>query len=328
MRDRQPTPGMEGRVLITPEDGSIAPFHARIAMADDALEEGTPLNKGSLLKDATAAMYGMPDTAVPDDAFALLGKYNVYWWRKAVATFEALIIQTSSYLFLSSGNTAAAKQHPIYYSDSFSINQDTGEVDLVNPSETKVDYQNYDHVDSTLRGKYIKNAVSDPSAVYFIPETASVALYGYDAVGYVAEPYPQKIFSSLKLGDATYAYSSDRNAYPDSGIVDGMEYAFLGKPLDNAVESNNVVRGSYVGTGVYGPSNPCSLSFYKIPAIVFFANAIIVQGSFGRFIYSSSYPSITVVSGENDPTLMWYNDTAETQLNFSGTTYKYVALLI
>ena len=74
MRDRQPTPGMEGRVLITPEDTSIAPFHARIAMADDALEEGTPLIKATLLSDeAEVSLFDAANDRSVSDAFYGIG---------------------------------------------------------------------------------------------------------------------------------------------------------------------------------------------------------------------------------------------------------------
>ena len=70
MEDRTPTPGQEGRVLITPESGS--PYYAKIQMADNPTQAGTPLNKSTLLKDATAALFGLPNTAVPDDVLSLL----------------------------------------------------------------------------------------------------------------------------------------------------------------------------------------------------------------------------------------------------------------
>ena len=37
-------------------------------------QQGTPLNKDTLLKDATAALYGLTNTAVPDDALNILSK--------------------------------------------------------------------------------------------------------------------------------------------------------------------------------------------------------------------------------------------------------------
>lgn len=53
MKDRIPALGQEGRVRIIPEDGST-PFYARMEMADNPLEDGTPLTKGTLLTDETA----------------------------------------------------------------------------------------------------------------------------------------------------------------------------------------------------------------------------------------------------------------------------------
>lgn len=69
MLDRIPTTGQEGRVLVTPENGG-APFYAKIQMADNPTQEGTPLNKNSLLKDATAALFGLGANAVPDDVLS------------------------------------------------------------------------------------------------------------------------------------------------------------------------------------------------------------------------------------------------------------------
>lgn len=58
-------PANPGRVLITPEDGSAA-FYAILTRADNPTEEGDPLSKETLLTDATAALYGLDATAVPD----------------------------------------------------------------------------------------------------------------------------------------------------------------------------------------------------------------------------------------------------------------------
>lgn len=80
MEDRIPTPGQSGRVLITPENGSPA-YYATVEMADNPVQDGTPLNKSTLLKDATCALLGLPNTATPDDAFNRLalpeGQYAV-----------------------------------------------------------------------------------------------------------------------------------------------------------------------------------------------------------------------------------------------------------
>lgn len=67
MQDRIPV--NPGRVLITPENGSAA-YYATMTRADNPTQEGTPLNKSSLLKDTTAALFGLGADAVPNDVFA------------------------------------------------------------------------------------------------------------------------------------------------------------------------------------------------------------------------------------------------------------------
>lgn len=69
MLDRQPSPGKEGRMLIVPENGG-EPFYATLLMADEPLEEGTALNKATLLTDAVAAKFGFSSAAVPNDVFS------------------------------------------------------------------------------------------------------------------------------------------------------------------------------------------------------------------------------------------------------------------
>jgi hypothetical protein len=68
MKDRVPV--NPGRVLIKPENG--AAYYATMTRADNATQEGTPLNKNSLLKDATAALFGLGADAVPDDVLSTI----------------------------------------------------------------------------------------------------------------------------------------------------------------------------------------------------------------------------------------------------------------
>lgn len=84
MQDRVPV--NPGRVLVTPENGN-APYYATLTRADNPTQEGTPLNKASLLKDATAAKFGLGTDAVPDDVSFLLSRFhaglgNEYVWAK------------------------------------------------------------------------------------------------------------------------------------------------------------------------------------------------------------------------------------------------------
>lgn len=69
MLDRVPT--YPGRVQLVPVTGQ--PNVYDMTMADDPTEPGTALNKANLLKDATAALFGLTGAAVPDDVLAAIG---------------------------------------------------------------------------------------------------------------------------------------------------------------------------------------------------------------------------------------------------------------
>ncbi len=66
MQDRVPL--YPGRVKLNPVSGQANTFD--LVRADQPTQEGTPLNKANLLKDATAELYGLPNTAVPDDVLS------------------------------------------------------------------------------------------------------------------------------------------------------------------------------------------------------------------------------------------------------------------
>ena len=71
MKDR--VPENPGRVLITPEDETVA-FFATITRADNPIQEGTPLNKATFMKDETAELLGLEsDDPTVDEALAKLG---------------------------------------------------------------------------------------------------------------------------------------------------------------------------------------------------------------------------------------------------------------
>lgn len=70
MQDRVPL--YPGRVTLTPVSGQANTYD--LTRADQPTQEGTPLSKASLLKDATAALFGKTNAAVPDDILSLLSK--------------------------------------------------------------------------------------------------------------------------------------------------------------------------------------------------------------------------------------------------------------
>lgn len=70
MQDRVPT--YPGRVKLIPVAGQENVYD--MVRVDQPTQEGTPLNKNSLLKDATAALFQLGIDAVPDDVLAILSK--------------------------------------------------------------------------------------------------------------------------------------------------------------------------------------------------------------------------------------------------------------
>lgn len=70
MQDRIPL--YPGRVKMTPVAGQANTYD--MVRADDPTQAGTPINKATLLKDATAALFGKTNAAVPDDILNLLSK--------------------------------------------------------------------------------------------------------------------------------------------------------------------------------------------------------------------------------------------------------------
>ena len=68
MENRQPT--YPGRVVLTPVPGAENTYD--MTRADDPTVEGTPLNKETLLQDATCLVLDIPNTSVPNDALMKL----------------------------------------------------------------------------------------------------------------------------------------------------------------------------------------------------------------------------------------------------------------
>lgn len=98
MQDRVPT--YPGRVELIPVLGQENTYE--MVRADEPTQEGTPLNKANLLQDSVAKMYGLLESAIPNDVFAFLGKYNLHWWRRRINTTGT--IGEWEYLFSADSN--------------------------------------------------------------------------------------------------------------------------------------------------------------------------------------------------------------------------------
>lgn len=68
MKDR--TPKYPGRVKLVPVSGQTNVYD--MTRADSPTQDGDPINKATLLKDATAALYDLSTDALPDDVLQVI----------------------------------------------------------------------------------------------------------------------------------------------------------------------------------------------------------------------------------------------------------------
>lgn len=339
MQDRVPT--YPGRVTLTPVPGQANTYD--LVRADDPTQEGTPLNKATLLKDATALLFGLTTEAVPDDVFALLERFNnglgnEYIWKK--------YLQTSGYVLVYGAviNQNFNDTSKMYASSSVTVDAETGEITFVDPQKVPSDMAS---AASFVRGKYIYflNGSTKSSMRYIKSATYSDSLGG--SVDYTY----QDISSAYKtnISEESYVNSPDPEAYPPK-VPDGYQYS---GPVQLGTFAE-IETGSYTGTGTYGENNPNRLTFKGKPIVVFIVdhnypsyNELMRVWMFPCFAYNRNnneyddpgYFNIAENSGNgygqpeyifakvSGTTLMWYGeDGVGDQINQSTYRYYYFAL--
>ena len=338
-------------------------------------EQVNAYSKNACLSAENRTAFGLDEYAGPNDIFGFLGKFNQHWWsiQHGKAGFEYLEKRTVCDNTVTSEYSATITG-TVQYSKEIAIDQSTGEVTMVNPqtvtvSATTASLENL----CSLAPGYIVISDSDykdwifymPSGVTYTgyatgkSRVVTFYIFNYDngakgaAVNFRTEcKNPVYLVSSyvnaIPAGETTYVSSADRNAYPDSGEVDGLTYCYLGVPYSKLPLVPKMVIGEYVGTGAYGKDAPNSLEFDFTPKVVYFV-------SFNETTNSGGY---TYVSGMNDyvlypfaggydfyankgayqapehtkhlsvenGVLTWWASTAASQLNNEATTYHYLAI--
>lgn len=340
-----------GRVTLTPVSGQTNTYD--MVRADSPTQEGTPLNKTSLLKDATIAQFGLSSGAVPDDVFTWLGKYNEHWWSllhgQAYSFYEEKLTKITETVEVARVYFDEAAVE-INYSKNITINQSNGSVSLLSPVTLNI-RPNADSMEAaaaTLAANAPCYFESRESVLYYIPSGATSGYanstldtdgFGHSdelsrmyLIGNCAESIRASTVSSqivqVPAGETTYEHSTDRNAYPDSGTVSGITYSYLGVPFEKFPTMPRIETGSYTGTGTYGASNPNSLTFEFAPKllIVSYNNMALLWtgGDQGTSLYGNTNNLRFSTSGT---TVSWYStSSASYQNNANGVIYPYVAL--
>ena len=144
--------------------------------------------------------------------------------------------------------------------------------------------------------------------------------------------------TSLDLADTALqslpSHNHDASAI-DSGILPvirgGTGVDSLAS-LATALGAARIQTGSYTGTGTFGQSKPCRLTFNFVPKLViictqnnYFATATYMLVWNGQFFENDYYAND--YAGVSGKTFSWWSDTsAEEQLNINGFKYSYTAL--
>lgn len=355
MKDRVPL--YPGRVTLTPVSGQANTFD--LVRADQPTQVGAPLTKATFLKDATAALFGLGTGAVPDDVLAELGKYKQHWWRRRAKTVVEKRTDITGTIQVTRDSSPGRQ---FYYSKTVSLDPNGG-VSLVSPvtldgvasSTTSANalseslkpylddvpyYISSDIVDGKIyyvpTGSHIGyNSVNPGYFTFGLYRYSSKTLYMVLSDGSLSdEKVPAQLVEGVvQTGDWQYVQSSNRNAYPDSGIQDGYEYEYLGVPFDNAVTAPKIDTGFYTGTGTYDSKNKTSITFPFVPKWLMIYDKSFASYAFWNDLMTSPMTThINYTTGRSATfsfdgfTLSWYAENAASQLNTENRIFYYIAI--
>ena len=266
--DRVPT--YPGRVKLVPVADQENTYD--MVRADDPIEAGTPINRAlfesirtSMLTEKSAAMFGMDSSAVADDVFSFLGKYNQHVWERRCATVTTMY----KAVWVDPGIVEIFHGKYAVY-ESAEVDELTGEIVLgTDITATHVPGAKDVYIKSTGSGIYQSPSMNETDVFYISKDAGAMAEYK----DYIRYGSGVKILRSesyeVRPTEYTLVYSNSEDTYPHSGpdATNTFEYRYLGIPYENAAIAPKFATGSYVGTGVY----PFSLTFGFNPRVVLIA---------------------------------------------------------
>lgn len=284
-----------GRIKLTPVPGQDGYYD--LERADQPTQEGTALNKNNLLKDATAALFGLGVKTVIDDVLALIGNNlynglgNQYLWAVSSESMEVVISDKEYIAFVYDGDE-------VQYSTSYTVGDD-GTLSLVNPSTTTMTHAQ----NTVLHGKYVKFTAGPTSSGSLSGEVFGYCVRTYDDASGMFPDLTVKLVSVKPSGNIIKYVSSDLpNAYPPLEN-DGYTYTALGqlgakKPALTSL-LDVTTTGSYLATYTLADS----IENYKV-LIVQLANfkTTTTSGSEDRLYFgpATSGPYMRVYSVRSD----------------------------
>lgn len=303
-------------------------------------QQGTPLNKDTLLKDATAALFGLGSDAVPDDMFnALAHTGDLHVWKRTQngvvdypvspnrnayqegsneqpAGYTLGSVSTGQFRLMADRYNSGSGIVAYAYDNKLVLNEN-GEITNLTKNDTKVAFSDSSGASGVkacqvLKGKFIRliQDTTNPlkgdfpmDKVYFIPSSASIL--GYGSYG--------------------HPYASQRQSvttHPAIPANTSIEY--LGQ-LGNKVP---IATGSYTGDGA--GSRKISLGFTP-KAVLLAGKGTLIDPSFYNFYGGLAITDSGADAYDNQSVLDIQTDgfkvrqTGSAHANEQGTYYNYIA---
>lgn len=303
-------------------------------------EAGTLINKATLLKDATAALYGLTNTAVPDDVLNVLSRFqsglgNEYLWEKSILEYSVNLSsksEGSNWIF---SYNSPPESIIVEYSSEVYGNSDQ-KILLKSPNSIEVTAStSVSTLQSLLRGKFV---YQDTNGTRLSP-----IKIGEDAVLSMPNGLNSLMITTwytTSIGDeqsvfSGYVNSPSSDTYPPE-IPDGYTYTALGQ----LGAKTQIATGSYVGTGTYGASNPNTLTFEFEPKVwgVYSHVSHIDNNSYVTLYDKNIFPwginteefeiatNVNWTISFDGNKANWYGTNATYQRNSSGIMYYYFAI--
>lgn len=288
---------------------------------------------------------GLVSRAAFNERFGILNQLYRYWWKRSVVSVKYIEnISDSNVQITVAGQNDDEGNKFIYitYNNSIVISS-SGIVSLAAGSGTKRFSSYFSDSDyfpkslSELKGKY----ASIQGSIYYFADDATYSVSDKTLDWYfgLRTVTAQKVES----GYSDYIFSTDRDAYPDSGIQNGYEYHYLGIPFENAREVPKIEVGSYLGTGTFGSTSPNTLTFSFTPIIwgVFrrvstggvdnpVPNIMLWDNNYQNMnvsVFTNVDSTTTHYITINGNSVSWYASTSsDGQLNSNIYTYHYFAI--
>ena len=268
---------------------------------------GNVLGKAALLKDDTAALYGLPNTAVPDDALRLLAPAVSHWWRRR--SYQMAEVRTAlpnELNYIAYGSNADNCVRDVQYASEVALFYGGG-VELIDPQEVQVKWNDGDATTEVLKGMYVFGTYSHPDDVLYFDTDEVFSVNSSSSAYWVRSINTASYLVSAKAeyGAWEYVHSSDEDAYPHSGAADGYEYEYLGQPYPPKAGSGGT--GTCSVLSVNGKTGDVKLTAGDVGAVSVPATASVGQTIVVKAVDETGKPTAweaaDMAGGKYSPTL-------------------------